>query len=101
MPKLTRDELDAYADFGRNCIADGLGYKAIRRRLETDHHVTGDDSTMRCWVASLKRPAGAMPRKRPASMIALVPKTIQDLHVYDQWLQQKMSDDEDLTYRTL
>ncbi len=37
MTKLAQDGLDAYAGSGRAGLAEGLGYKAIRRRLEEEH----------------------------------------------------------------
>ena len=101
LTQLAQDDLEAYADFGRSCLAEGLGYWAIRTRLKNEHGVTVADGTIRRWLASLNRPQGAMPKKRRATMTACASKNIEELWVYDEWAQGKLSEDESLTYRGL
>ena len=98
---VAQDDLEAYADFGRSCLAEGLGYKAIRTRLENEHGVTAAHGTMQRWVAALNGCEGAMPKKRRATMTACASKNIEELWVYDEWAQGKLSEDEGLTYRGL
>ena len=52
--QLTVAELRAYDDVALAGIAEGLGYRAIKSRLERAHRATAGHGTMQWWLKAVQ-----------------------------------------------